>query len=105
MQAVILGLPFVNLKGEKIDGKVLSLIPEPIARNNNIIAYKKSPQGIEVAMLDVDDLSVLEFIKKKTGQKILPRMTSSDSIKVALMQYKKSLEADFKDIIKKNQYL
>ena len=101
MQAVVLGLPFVNLKGEKIDGKVLSLIPEPIARNNNIIAYKKSKGGIEVAMLDVDDLSVIEFIKKKTGEKILPRLTSSDSIKDALSQYKKSLEADFEDIIKK----
>lgn len=101
MQAIALGLPFVNLKGEKIDPRVLALIPEPIARNNNIIAYKKSKNGIEVAMLDVDNLSVIEFIKKKTGEKILPRVTSSDSIKDALTQYKKSLEADFEDIIKK----
>ena len=42
MQAVSLGIPFVSLKGEKIDPAVLSLIPEPIARSNNIIAYKKS---------------------------------------------------------------
>lgn len=101
MQAVSLGIPFVSLKGEKIDPAVLSLIPEPIARNNNIIAYKKSKTGLEVAMLDVDNLSVIDFIKKKVGLKILPRMTSSDSIKDALTQYKKSLQADFEDIIKK----
>ncbi len=101
MQAVSLGIPFVSLKGEKIDPSVLSMIPEPVARNNNIIAYKKSKDGLEVAMLDVDNLSVIDFIKKKVGLKILPRMTSSDSIKEALMQYKKSLEADFQDIIKK----
>ena len=77
------------------------LIPEPIARNNNIIAYKKSRLGLEVAMLDVDNLSVIDFIKKKVGLRILPRMTSSDSIKEALTQYKKSLQADFEDIIKK----
>jgi type IV pilus assembly protein PilB len=90
-----------SLKGEKIDPSVLSLIPEPIARSNNIIAYKKSKTGLEVAMLDVDNLSVIDFIKKKVGLKILPRMTSSDSIKEALTQYKKSLQADFEDIIKK----
>ena len=101
MQAVSLGIPFVSLKGEKIEPEVLSMIPEPIARNNNIIAYKKSKAGLEVAMLDVDNLSVIDFIKKKVGLKILPRMTSSDSIKEALTQYKKTLEADFEDIIKK----
>jgi len=101
MQAVSLGIPFVSLKGEHIDPEVLMMIPEPIARNNNIIAYKKSKTGLEVAMLDVDNLSVIDFIKKKVGLKILPRMTSSDSIKEALTQYKKSLQADFEDIIKK----
>ncbi len=101
MQAVSLGIPFISLKGEKIDPEVLNLIPEPIARNSNIIAYKKSRLGLEVAMLDVDNLPVIDFIKKKVGLKILPRMTSSDSIKDALNQYKKSLQADFEDIIKK----
>lgn len=101
MQAVSLGIPFISLKGEHIDPEVLMLIPEPIARNNNIIAYKKTKLGLEVAMLDVDNLSVIDFIKKKVGVRILPRMTSSDSIKEALAQYKKSLQADFEDIIKK----
>lgn len=101
MQAVSLGIPFVSLKGEKISSEVLNLIPEPIARNNNIIAYKKSDSGLEVAMLDVDNLPVIDFIKKKVGLRILPRMTSSDSIKEALSLYKKSLQADFEDIIKK----
>lgn len=101
IQAIALGIPFVNLEGEKIDPEVLTLIPEPIARNNNIIAYKKTKLGLEVAMLDVENLPVIDFIKKKVGLKILPRMTSANSIKEALMQYKKSLQADFEDIIKK----
>lgn len=101
MQAVSLGIPFVSLKGERIPPEILNLIPEPIARTNNIIAYKKSAIGLEVAMLDVDNLPVIDFIKKKVGLRILPRMTSSDSIKEALSLYKKSLQADFEDIIKK----
>jgi len=105
LQAVSLGIPFVILKGEIIPPEVLSLIPEPIARLNNIIAYKKTSAGLEVAMLDVDDLSVIDFIKKKVGLRILPRMTSSDSIKDALNQYQKSLQADFEDIIDKESFL
>jgi len=101
IQALSLGIPYVSLEGEKIDPEVLTLIPEPIARNNNIIAYKKSEAGLEVAMLDVENLPVIDFIKKKVGLRILPRMTSSNSIKEALNQYKKSLQADFEDIIKK----
>jgi len=101
IQAMSLGIPFISLEGEKIDPNVLTLIPEPIARNNNIIAYKKTNLGLEVAMLDVENLPVIDFIKKKVGLRILPRLTSSASIKEALTQYKKSLQADFEDIIKK----
>lgn len=101
MQAYVLGIPFVSLVKEKIDFETLSLIPEPIARKNNIISYKKSPEGLEVAMLDFDDLPTIDFIKKKVGLKILPRLTDAGSIKEALTQYKKSLKAEFDDIIQK----
>jgi len=101
MQAYVLGIPFVDLKSQKIDSNVLSLIPEPIARTHNIIAFKKTENGLEVAMLDTDDISSIDFIKKKTGLKILPRLTSAESIKNVLLQYQKSLKADFGDIIQK----
>ena len=83
-QAYILGIPFVDLKGQKIDFPILSLIPEPVARKNNIIAFKKNADSLEVAMLDTNDLSAIEFIKKKVGLKILPRLTDTESIKSAI---------------------
>ena len=101
MKAYILGIPFVNLKGLKIDFAVLSIIPEPIARNHNIIAYKRTLDTLEVAMLDADNFAAVDFIKKKTGLKILPRLTSAESIKSALILYQKSLKAEFGDIIEK----
>jgi type IV pilus assembly protein PilB len=101
MEAFVLGIPFINLTAEKINLEVLSLIPEPIAHNYNIIAYKKKENALEVAMLDVDDLPVIDFIKKRSGLKILPRLTDTASIKSSLMQYKKSLQAEFSNIIQK----
>ena len=101
MEAFVLGIPFVSLDKQKIDVAVLSLIPEPIARNYNIVAYKKSDIGLEVAMLDVDDLPVIDFIKKRSGLKILPRLTDTDSIRSVLVQYRQSLTAEFQNIIQK----
>lgn len=102
MQAYIIGIPFVDLKGEKLPFEVLSLIPEPIARNHNIVAFKKTDIALEVAMLDTDDLTAIDFIKKKVGLKILPRLTDTDSIKSAILQYQKSLKAEFGDLIQED---
>lgn len=101
MESMVLGIPFINLAKEKIDFAVLSLIPEPIARNDNIVAYKKGDNGLEVAMLDVDDLPTIDFIKKRSGLKILPRLTDTASIRAVLLQYRQSLKAEFQDIIQK----
>ena len=100
-EAYILGIPFVNLKGEKIDFSILSLIPEAIARNHNIVAYRKTNKELEVAMLDTDDLEAIDFVKKKVGLKILPRLTDTESVRAALLQYRRSLKAEFDDIIER----
>ncbi|MBP6883960.1 MAG: type II/IV secretion system protein [Candidatus Pacebacteria bacterium] len=101
MEAFVLGIPYIDLTSQKIDFAVLSLVPEPIARNYNIIAYKQTDKGLEVAMLDVDDLPVIDFIKKRSGLKILPRLTDAPSIKAVLVQYRKSLQVEFDSIIQK----
>ena len=101
MQAYGLGIPFVDLKNKKLPFETLTLIPEPIARAHNIVAFKKTDVSLEVAMLDVNDLPAIDFIKKKVNLKILPRLTDSDSIKEVLIQYQKSLKAEFGDLIQK----
>jgi type IV pilus assembly protein PilB len=101
MEAYVLGIPFVDLKSQKIDLAVLSLIPEPIARNHNIVAFKKDADALQVAMLDTDDLNAIDFVKKKTGLKIKSCLTDTQSMRAVLIQYQKSLKADFGDIIQK----
>lgn len=99
LKAYILGIPFVNLEEEKIPPEVLQIIPEPIARKQNIVAFRQTGRNLEVAMLDPDDLQTIEFIKKKANLRILPRLTSAESIKTVLHQYQKSLQAEFGEII------
>jgi len=105
LRAYILGIPFVNLEKEIIPKEILQIIPEPIARRHNIIPFRKKGQELEVAMLDPEDLQTIEFIKKKSDLKILPRLTNIVSIKNALKQYQKSLEVEFGELIKKESQI
>lgn len=100
LKAYILGIPFVNLEKEVIAHDVLKMIPEAIAKANNIIAFRKNISSLEVAMLDPEDLRMIEFIKKTTNLRILPRLTTPESIKNGLLQYQKTLQAEFGELIK-----
>jgi type IV pilus assembly protein PilB len=102
VESYALGIPFVALKNQKIDFAILTLIPEPVARNHNIIAYNKTEDSLEVAMLDTADLPAIDFIKKKVGLRILPRLTDTESMRFALRQYQKTLKDEFGDIIMKD---
>ena len=101
LNAYILGIPFVSLEKEVVSPEVLKFIPEPIARSHNIVAFRKKGQDLEVAMLDPEDLRTIEFIKKTANLRILPRLTTPDSIKNVLRQYQKTLEVEFGEIIRK----
>jgi type IV pilus assembly protein PilB len=52
-------------------------------------------------MLDTDDLAAIDFIKKKTQLKILPRLTDSASIKAALKQYQQSLKDNLGEVVRR----
>ena len=68
----------------------------------SIVAFRKMGNNLEVAMLDPEDLRTIEFIKKTSNLKILPRLTTPEGIKNVLQQYQKTLEAEFGEIIKKD---
>jgi type IV pilus assembly protein PilB len=92
-KAYLLGVPFIEVGQEVIPPEVLSMIPEQIARAHNIIAFKRTGNNLEVAMLDPDDLTTIESIKKTNPMlKVLPRLTTPQAIKNTLMQYQ-SLES------------
>lgn len=99
--AYILGIPFVSLAGTPIKYETLSLIPEPVARRNNIIAYNHRGDELEVAMLDTDDLAAIDFIKKKTHLKVQARLTDAASVKFALKQYQQGLKDNLGDVIER----
>lgn len=102
MYSLMLGIPFVNLEKNEIPTEILHIIPAPIAKKYNIVAFERTGEELKVAMLSPDDLQTIDFIQKKTGLRIVPCLTSQESIHEILKQYEKSLQAEFGDIIDKD---
>jgi type IV pilus assembly protein PilB len=97
--AYILGIPFVDLSKETVSVPILQMVPELIAKKYNIVAFEKTGNSLRVAMLNPEDLQTIDFIKKKTGLKIVPCLTTRENIQMVLRQYEKSLKAEFGDIL------
>jgi len=101
LYSYILGIPFVNLEKTVIDPDILHIIPEPIAKKNNVVAFEKSGESLKIAMLNPDDIQTIDFIQKKTGIKVVSCLTGNESMKAVLKQYEKSLKAEFGNISEK----
>jgi type IV pilus assembly protein PilB len=97
--AYVLGIPFVDLTKETIPLETLQIVPEPIARKYSIVSFEKQGTNLKVAMLNPEDLQTIDFIKKKSGLKIIPCLTTKESIQATLKHYEKSLKAEFGDML------
>lgn len=102
LYAYILGIPFVDLRKQTIQSDILQIVPQPIAKKYGILAFEKIGNDLKIAMTNPEDIQTIDFIKKKTGFRIIPCLTSKESIEEVMKQYEKSLKAEFGDIIHKN---
>lgn len=93
------GVQFVVLNRDEISPEVLNLIPEPVSRAHNVIAYHRIDDEVEIALLDINDLHAVEFLKSK--YKVRPRLTSRESIKRALLMYQKQLKEKFSGLVER----
>jgi type IV pilus assembly protein PilB len=96
------GTQFVVIAKEDISPTALLLIPEPISRLRNILAYRLDGGILEVALLDLDDLAYLEPLK--LPYKIHPRLTSRVTIKQGLIKYQKILREKFGALLQQGSY-
>lgn len=90
-----LGVPFVTLQRDDISVEALQLLPEPLCRAHNLVAYNTTGDKLEVALLDLADLEQLEPLRAQLGKKIAPRLTTRESLRRALLLYQKTLKEKF----------
>src|SRR3989338_4710418 len=95
----LMGVHTVDVRHLKIPRDVLGLVPEPIARRHNVIAFAKSGDELHLAMTDPDNLQIREFIKKTSGMPVKPFLTTQESIEAGLSLYHNNIEEEFKKIL------
>lgn len=97
-------LPFINLKNKIIPPEVLYLIPERIAKTYFLIVFEKEKNKLKIATFNLENLEniqIVEFIKRKTGLENEIYLTTPSGIESALGQYSKDFETRIKKIFKK----
>lgn len=96
-----IGFPFADLQKIKIKKEVLNIVPEIVAKKREVIVFKRTKEGLKVALADPENLELREFIKRKTGEEVLPYYATKIDIQEALSGYKKDLKEVFDNLIGK----
>lgn len=95
-----LGYKFVDLEKEAIPEKIIKIVPEIVARTQEIIVFDKGKAGIKVATTNPGNFQMIDWIERKTGEKVVPYYATPKDVKGALRYYQKELKKTFEEIIK-----
>ncbi|MCK4386620.1 MAG: Flp pilus assembly complex ATPase component TadA [Candidatus Pacebacteria bacterium] len=101
VQMKVYGASFVNLRKRKIAKDILFIIPEPLARRYGVIAFERDEKNLKVAILNLDNLEKIDFLRKKAGLRIIPRLTDRASFSGALLRYQELLRDEYGAAIQK----
>lgn len=86
--AVIIGVPYVELKNIRMDQEILLKIPAEASRRVNAVSLGEKDGMLNVAMLDVTNVQTIDFLSNLVGMPIRVWMTSERGLKEVLEQYK-----------------
>lgn len=94
--------PFIKLSEVSIEGDILRIIPEVVAKKQKVISFKKDEKGLHLAINNPKNLELIEFIEKKAGLPINVYFATENDINNALILYTKDVEKAFDEIIAEN---
>lgn len=93
------GVPFVNIKEEKIDEVLLNQIPELVARAREVIVFGHGTHGIRVGMTNPEDIETRHLIEKRLGDPIEVVYITKLGLQDAVSHYKGSLKTEFDKVL------
>lgn len=96
-------VPFVDLEKIPIDSQAVGLISESITRRYQIIPYRFDPKesAIYIGTEDPSNTSIIDFLEKKTGKKIILTLADREQIvKMLDLSYSQGLSPEVRDALK-----
>lgn len=107
-QAHALGVPFVVVDHHDIPVDVLVLIPEPLSRSRGVVAFAADESRIMVALLDLTDLDAVRALERQGhfgGRKLVPHLTTRETVTRALLKYQKHLKEKFGEMLSDGRHV
>jgi type IV pilus assembly protein PilB len=96
-----LNIPRANLTNLNLSPKLLSIIPENVARKSHILPILKSGKTLSVAMSDPLDIIILDELRLKTGCNVEPAVATEEEITNAINKlYGIPLAGTIEEVIK-----
>jgi type IV pilus assembly protein PilB len=94
------GIPFIAVEPTSIDPRILSRIPERIARQYNAVLFKIDDDGLmHLAMDDPDDVQAFNFIQKQIGENIKLYISTRSNILACLENYRGDVTKELNQVI------
>ncbi len=86
--AVVMGVPYVDLKNVRMEQEVLLNLPQDVAERSMVVPLGELNGQLVVAMLDVSNVQAVDYLSTLTNKPIKGIMASEEGIRAALRQYK-----------------
>ncbi len=97
-------IPLAKSLSKKIDPKILSFIPEIVARERKAVAFDFDEKNnlLKVAMSDPTDIQTIEYLERLTGKKIEPYLETEQNLERLLSIYAEQSTLRFEEVVKKS---
>lgn len=99
IMADYLRIPFVDLAQTSVVPEILRIIPEIVAKKQQIIAFAKDQDGLKVATSNPTNTEEIKFIEKKSGEHVVVYYATSRDIAQALRLYAKDIQKTFDELL------
>src|SRR3989344_2216752 len=102
-RAKVLNVPYIELRTRGISPDILNNVTEPVARKYHVIPFdlNRADGILSVAMRDPLDITIIEFLEKKSGKKIAPYFADPADIDTTIeQQYSRNLATEVSQVLK-----
>lgn len=104
--AALMKVPFVDIATSAVDPQALGFVSELLARKYSVIPvrYDSQIETITIVTADPFNISVSDFLERKTGKKIVLALGYSDDIRKTIdLAYSQSLTPEVREALKEVQ--
>ena len=89
-RGMMLNLPVVDLRGQRVNPELLAYVPEALARRHRAIPVEFQGHTLLVAMAEPEDLQAVEDLQAQAGVRLQPALADAEQIIQAIDLYYKA---------------